>query len=290
MLISVMFLCLTACNSGSSGSGDESTSGNTSVNTSDAGKLVINEIVAKGANGGPDWIELYVVGDASVSLGNYSITDDSKDREKAFLPDKTLAPGEFIVIQAVDEAPTDGSYYVPFKLAADDAVLLYKGDTVVDSLDWLDGDAPEGYSYGRLSDGTGEAMTLTPTPKAANQAASDTSETQIVRPEGWEEESHGDSAGPNYDVVFEEGVVHRLDVTIAASDWQAMLDNMTSLYGAFGRGRGGSGPLPMEAVYRWIEMFNRLQLMITAKCPFCLPTAVEICWEQTKTRCGHHAR
>jgi spore coat protein CotH len=249
MLISVMVFCLTGCDSSSSSSGDDNTSGNATDNTTDqqetAGRLVINEIVAKDANGGPDWIELYVVGDASVSLGNYSITDDSEDREKASLPDITLAPGEFIVIQAVDEAPQDGSYYVPLKLGSDDAVFLYKADAVADSLDWADGAASEGYSYGRLPDGSGEVMTLTPTPGAANQAATDTSETEIVRPEGWGEKTHGDAADPNYEVVFEEGVVHRLDVTIEASDWQAMLDNMTTLYGTFGAGGdGGLGPRP----------------------------------------------
>ena len=56
------------------------------------------------------------------------------------------------------------------------------------------------------------------------------------RPAGWNEETHGDTVGANYEVVFEEGVVHRLDVTIEAPDWEAMLDDMTSLYGTFGQG------------------------------------------------------
>lgn len=180
MLISVMVFYLAGCDSSSSSSDGENAVDDTDDQQETVGELVINEIVAKDADGGADWIELYVVGNASVALGTYSITDDSTDREKASLPDLTLAPGEFIVIQAVDEAPQDGSYYVPFKLGSQDAVFLYKADAVVDSLDWADGDAPEGYSYGRLPDGSEEAMTLTPTPGAANQEATDTSETDEV--------------------------------------------------------------------------------------------------------------
>ena len=69
---------------------------------------------------------------------------------------------------------------------------------------------------------------------------------EITRPEGWSEETHGDNVDANYDLVFEEGVVHRLDVTIVDSDWQTMLDDMTFLYGEFGQGEiGPPGPPPM---------------------------------------------
>jgi spore coat protein CotH len=60
------------------------------------------------------------------------------------------------------------------------------------------------------------------------------------RPAGWQEETHGDKADPNYDAVFQEGAVLRMDITIAASDWQTMLADMTSIYGEFGKS-GGMG-------------------------------------------------
>ncbi|MGA1863872.1 MAG: lamin tail domain-containing protein [bacterium] len=139
--------------------------------------LVINEIVASPVDGGSDWIELYADADSSgpVNLGNYALVDDAEGRELAPLPDNvTLDPGEFFVILATDEKPEDGSYYVPFRLGADDRVTLYMDSNIVDVLDWEDGQAPEGYSYGCLPDGTKldgtkELQTLTPTPGQPNK-------------------------------------------------------------------------------------------------------------------------
>jgi hypothetical protein len=135
---------------------------------SDTTGLVINEIVAKAPDGGADWIELYNAGEASASLSDYSLTDENGFREKVRLPDEVLAPGEFFVLQAVDEAPEDGSHYVPFRLASDDVLTLYKGSRIVDTLDWDDGDAPEESSYGRFPDGMDDLMILTPTPGEEN--------------------------------------------------------------------------------------------------------------------------
>jgi len=130
--------------------------------------LVINEIVAKDAGDEPDWIEFYNAGNESVLLSDYHIMDDNGYREKAPLPGIMLAPDGFIVIPAVDEAPADGSVYVPFKLGADDRLTLYKGNIIIDTLDWDDGDAPEGSSFGRFPDGGMDAITLTPTPGEEN--------------------------------------------------------------------------------------------------------------------------
>ena len=137
-------------------------------NASDTEILVINEIVAKASDGGADWIELYNAGEKSASLSDYSLMDDNGFREKAQLPDVVLAPDEFFVLQAVDKAPEDGSYYVPFKLSADDVLTLYKGSRIVDSLDWEDGDAPEESSYGRFPDCWDDVMMLVPTPVGQN--------------------------------------------------------------------------------------------------------------------------
>jgi hypothetical protein len=144
---------------------ESSDSAGPSANTSG---LVINEIVVKASAGGEDWVELYNAGDGPVSLSDYSLMDDNGFRDKTQLPDEDLAPGEFIVLLAVDDAPLDGSYYVPFKLAADDVLTLYKGNRIVDTLDWEDGDVPEESSYGRFPDGMEDYMMLTPTPGEEN--------------------------------------------------------------------------------------------------------------------------
>jgi hypothetical protein len=140
------------------------------------GTIVINEIVAKPSSGN-DWIELYVI-QGSVDLSRYSIIDDDADHTAQALPDIILSEGEYIVIEAIDEEDIsdDIEYYVTFKLGSDDAVTLYEDDQEIDTLDWDDGEADEGYSYGLLPDGTGNAQTLTPTQGTSNEEASDSTE------------------------------------------------------------------------------------------------------------------
>ncbi len=132
--------------------------------------LVINEIVAKAVNDGNDWIELYVAGGQPVDLGQYSIVDDNGEHAPVTLPSVVLSSGEFYVIQAVDAADigSTNSFAIPYKLSKGDAVVLFKGGNVADALDWKDGDAPEGKSYGRLPDGSGIPVTLTPTQGTGN--------------------------------------------------------------------------------------------------------------------------
>jgi len=62
-------------------------------------------------------------------------------------------------------------------------------------------------------------------------------------PTDWTEPTHGNSAAPNYDVVFPADRVSRLDIVIAPSDWQAMLHDMEQRYGEFGAGGGVPPPI-----------------------------------------------
>ena len=134
--------------------------------------LVINEIVASPSDTTYDWIELYATEDIA-DLSVFSLVDDNTDREPQALPAASLSQGEFIVIQAIDETdtPPDSGYYVTFKLGSDDAVTLYEDGTAISVLDWEEGEAAEGFSYGLYTDGTGTAQILTPTEGAANQTA-----------------------------------------------------------------------------------------------------------------------
>ncbi len=54
------------------------------------------------------------------------------------------------------------------------------------------------------------------------------------RPIGWGEETHSKKADPNYELLFDHNKVLRMDITIAPSDWQAMMDDMTKKFGRFG--------------------------------------------------------
>ena len=148
---------------------DQSTDSSSTITSTG---LVINEIVASPSDTTYDWIELYATEDIA-DLSVFSLVDDNADREPQALPAVALSQGEFIVIQAIDETdtPPDNGYYVTFKLGSDDAVTLYEDGTAISVLDWEEGEAAEGFSYGLYTDGTGTAQTLTPTEGAANQTA-----------------------------------------------------------------------------------------------------------------------
>jgi spore coat protein CotH len=43
----------------------------------------------------------------------------------------------------------------------------------------------------------------------------------------WTKETHSNDVDPNYDVVFEEGTVKRIDITISEENWQAMQNDLS---------------------------------------------------------------
>lgn len=59
------------------------------------------------------------------------------------------------------------------------------------------------------------------------------------RPEGWTDESHSDNADLNYEVVFPQDRVNRIDIVVPTDDWNAMLFDLTENIGEFG---GQPGP------------------------------------------------
>jgi hypothetical protein len=40
-----------------------------------------------------------------------------------------------------------------------------------------------------------------------------------TRPDGWTEETHGNKADPNYEVVFPQESVNQIKITVTAEDW-----------------------------------------------------------------------
>lgn len=76
----------------------------------------------------------------------------------------------------------------------------------------------------------------------------------------WTEATHGYSASPNYDVVFNQNEVMRLDFVIEPEYWQAMQDDIESIYGgSTGGGPGGGGPgggfSDQTPIYIPVQMF-----------------------------------
>ena len=82
---------------------------------------------------------------------------------------------------------------------------------------------------------------------SCNDAATDPSislDELEFEPTDWTSESHSKSAEPDFEEVFDNSVVKRLDIVISENNWDVMLDDMTDLYGEFGASAGGPGGGP----------------------------------------------
>jgi len=72
----------------------------------------------------------------------------------------------------------------------------------------------------------------------------------------WTTETHSNDVDGDFDEVFEDGTVKRLDIVITEDRWDTMLDDMTNLYGTFGsRGGGNSGFSDEDPVFVPGEVF-----------------------------------
>lgn len=55
----------------------------------------------------------------------------------------------------------------------------------------------------------------------------------------WTMETHSNDVDPDYDIVFPQDKVNRIDLVISSTNWNIMIDDMTNKYGSFGSGAGG---------------------------------------------------
>ena len=114
-------------------------------------QLVINEVAAKGEP--HDWVELLYLapeGSPALDLSSYALSDQEDVTLAAPLTGLMIGPQERLVIEVSDET-------LGFKLGSDEAVYLWDASgALVDSVDWEEGDSPEGGSLSRLPDGTGD--------------------------------------------------------------------------------------------------------------------------------------
>lgn len=104
--------------------------------------LVINEVAAGEA---PDWIEIVNATTDPVELSDFVYIDTKDDLAAAVaFPAMTLAPGAYYV-QDIDD-PIQG-----FKLGSDEDVWIYRASDMAlsDGVDWEEGAAPTGMSFGR---------------------------------------------------------------------------------------------------------------------------------------------
>lgn len=54
-------------------------------------------------------------------------------------------------------------------------------------------------------------------------------------------DTHSSEAAPDFEVVFPQDKVNRIEITISPENWQSLQDNMAELFGAFGAGENNRG-------------------------------------------------
>ena len=97
--------------------------------------LVINEIIIDNDSALPDFegdyddiIEIMNISGSDVSTSGYFISDSADDRLRCALPDKTLAPGECLLVFASgkDMTAESGEFHADFRLSDGETVYLTK--------------------------------------------------------------------------------------------------------------------------------------------------------------------
>ena len=161
---------------GCSGSGRNGSAGADAVDVDatskevENGKLraVLNEIDVRGR----DWIELYNPHDQDVDLSGFKVSDDpSRDTHVWALPPGSVVPkGGFLVVKE-EKNPGDGTGF-PFGIKKGETVYLLAPDgSVLEKV--TVGDPPEGTTWGRYPDGSGDWQVTAPTQGAPNELVYD---------------------------------------------------------------------------------------------------------------------
>ncbi|MGB4820714.1 MAG: CotH kinase family protein [Saprospiraceae bacterium] len=144
--------------------------------------LVINEICASNQSilkdefgEFDDWIELYNKGTMSIYLGDKFLSNDKNNATKWRLPSVSLAPGQYLIIWADNDAK-QGSNHTNFKLdAAGEYIGLFDNESNLFGLmDEIEFPAQDNNSaFARVPNGIGTFQKYTPSP-GRNNTPSDT--------------------------------------------------------------------------------------------------------------------
>jgi len=198
--------------------------------------LVINEVVVKAVENGPDWIEIRNLGGTKVVLEGWGIRDQLNAHEYLFPAGAEVPAGGYFVVWGKGSG---FDYEMDFSFAVDAEARLFAPDqeTMVDKADWEEGDAPAGTSWGRFPDGVGDFTTLeTPTQGKTNK------EEAIIDPDagGDEEDIDEPVIPPPAQVQINEVLVidgtgancwveiyNSTDVDADLSGWYATPDALT---------------------------------------------------------------
>ena len=116
-----------------------------------------------------DWVELKNVSDETLALQDWYLSDKGSDRAAFRLPERSLAPGDSVLVFCTGDEEQNGELMAPFGLSAErDQLYLSRADgTLADYVSLHD--IPYGCSYGRMDRENGFFYFRQPTPIALNE-------------------------------------------------------------------------------------------------------------------------
>lgn len=142
-----------------------------------ASDVRLNEIVAvnngvykDGAGDSDPWVEIYNPGPGTVTLNNFTLSDDAATPNKWTLPTKTLKDGEYLILW-LDNEPSEGETHANFRLnSAGGKLFLFANGTQTDTITYPA--LTSGQNYIRLREyGATWARSFQVTPGITNPAA-----------------------------------------------------------------------------------------------------------------------
>lgn len=142
----------------------------------------INEVVAKGSllntdlGNTSDWLELYNASASSFTMneGMWYVTDNISDKEKFELPQRTISPGDFLVLFCDDSNRVTQQIHTNFGLSSggESIFLFYKNGGQIQLADSMSFGPQEfdNMSTARIPDGSPNwVYPINPTPGNSNQ-------------------------------------------------------------------------------------------------------------------------
>lgn len=130
--------------------------------------LAINEILTANGSTLPDSdgdfcdiIEIKNISSSVISTKGYFVSDTLKDRSRCALPEKTLAPGEIVIVFASgkDKLYENGEFHTDFRLSnGEEVIISYGSKYTSETVESCDAN----YSQSRNADGSYSVMLATP--------------------------------------------------------------------------------------------------------------------------------
>lgn len=148
---------------------DTSSNGDDDDDTGSGGSIVLNEIDCHGR----DWVELINTSSAALDLSGWYIADDleTEDHQYALPSGSVVAAGAYLVVKQEEDSETGFTFGLK---CAGDTVYLLDADMNVIEQETI-GDPPDGSTWGRLPDATGDWQETCPTQGSENQESAGTS-------------------------------------------------------------------------------------------------------------------